>query len=350
MHPANGGGELQPHQLTTMISRISFLLAFLAATCFTAIAASEDIVQRHLSASPGGKVLVDVDFGTVDVTGSGDNQVVVNARRSVDVADPEQEKEFSAAAPIKVLQEGNIITIRSRSNRQWHWKGDHIRTDAHYVVQLPKSFNADLRTDGGSITVKVLNGELKADTAGGSLDLKAVHGPIDGHTSGGNVRLDDCEGSVKVRTNGGNIDSLGGNGSLNAETSGGAVSIRNFSGQVETASNGGRMDLQDIDGPLNARTGGGAIAATVTRPNDVKLETSAGAINLAIPPSAGFRIDARTSIGGVHTDLPVTVERKHEGILVGDLNGGGKSLYLRTSAGSISIKAVSPNTASVSSQ
>ncbi|MFL6515439.1 MAG: DUF4097 family beta strand repeat-containing protein [Chthoniobacterales bacterium] len=333
-----------------MITRNRLLLVLLAASCTTAFARSEEIVQRHLSAGPGGKLLVDVDFGTVDVTSGSDNEAVVNGRRVVDVSDQSQEKEFLAAAPITVSQEGNTITVRSRSNRQWHWNHQHIQMDAHYTVQLPKNFNVDLRTSGGSIGVKQLNGELKADTAGGSLNLQAVHGPINARTSGGQVKLADCEGLVKVRTNGGNIDSTGGSGSLNAQTSGGAVSIRNFAGSVETTSNGGRMDFEDIDGSLNARTAGGAIAATVTNPNDVSLETNAGAISLAIPSSGGFKIDASTSIGGVHTDLPVTIERKHDGILVGDLNGGGKSVHLRTSAGSISIKALPPKTAAVSSQ
>jgi DUF4097 and DUF4098 domain-containing protein YvlB len=333
-----------------MITRNSLLLVLLAAGSISAFARSEDIVQRHLSTGPGGKVVVDVDFGTIDVTTGSDQQAVVNARRVVDVSDQNLEKEFLAAAPITVSQEGNTITVRSRSNRQWHWNRQHIQMDAHYTVQLPKSFNADLRTGGGAIAVKELNGDLKADTAGGALNLQAVYGPIDARTSGGQVKLADCEGSVKVHTNGGRIESLGGSGSLNAKTSGGAVSIRNFAGSVETTSNGGRMDFQDINGPLNARTAGGAIAATVTNPNDVSLETNAGAISLAIPSSGGFKIDASTSIGGVHTDLPVTIERKHDGILVGDLNGGGKSVHLRTSAGSISINALPPKTAAVSSQ
>jgi len=335
---------------TPMITRLLLSLVLVAAICASAVATSEDIVQRHLSVSTGGKLVVDVDFGTVDITAGADNEVVVDARRLVDVANQEEEKEFIAAAPITVSQEGGTITVRSRSNRQWHWSRPNIHMDAHYAVQVPRNFNADLRTGGGSVAVTQLNGELKANTSGGSLNFKRVRGPVDGHTNGGDVKLADCDGAIKVRTNGGHIDSVGGNGSLNAQTNGGLVSIRNFAGQVDTSTNGGRMDLRDIGGPLTARTSGGGINATMTNTTDVSLETSAGAINLAIPPSGGFRIDAQASTGRVTTDLPLAVEHKHNDKLVGDLNGGGKSLYLRTAAGSISITAAPRDTAGLSSQ
>jgi hypothetical protein len=333
-----------------MITRNCLPLVILAASSAAAFALTDDIVQRYLSAGPGGKLLVDVDFGSVEVVTSSDNQVVVDARRIVDVSDQALEKEFLAAAPITVSQEGNTITIRSRSDRKWNWNRPHLQLDAHYAIQLPKNFNADLRSGGGSIAVKELNGELKADTSGGKLTFNRVHGPVDARTSGGDVRLNDCEGALKVRTNGGRIESLGGNGSLDAHTNGGQVSIESFAGQVETATNGGRMDLRDIGGSLDARTSGGAIAATLTTTSDVNLKTDAGAISLAFPPSGGFRVDAKTSIGRVITDLPFTITRKHDDLLVGDLNGGGKSLYLRTSAGSISITATPQKTAALSSQ
>ena len=333
-----------------MSTRILLWLLLLAASCATAFSTSEDIVQRHLSVRPGANLVVDVDFGTVDISAGADDQIVVDAHRLIDIPDLALEKEFAAAAPITVSQEGNTTTIRSRSNRQWQWKTSHARMDAHYGIRLPRNFNVNLRTGGGTIQVADLTGELKAETGGGALTFKTVRGPIDGHTSGGEVKLADCQGAIKIETSGGHIDSLGGNGSLDARTSGGSVSVRNFGGQVQLVSSGGRMDLHDIGGPLTARTSGGAIDATVTAVTDVRLQTNAGAINVAIPPSGGFNVDAKTSIGRVSTNLPINAEHRHDGSLVGALNGGGKSLYLRTSAGSISINPAASKTAAVSSQ
>jgi hypothetical protein len=49
-------------------------------------------------------------------------------------------------------------------------------------------------------------------------------------------------------------------------------------------------------------------------------------------------LDAKTSGGRVHTELPVTVVGKiEEGHLEGPVNGGGKSLQLRSGGGSIHL-------------
>ena len=70
---------------------------------------------------------------------------------------------------------------------------------------------------------------------------------------------------------------------------------------------------------------------------DVKLETSAGSIDLSVPSNAGLTIDANTNVGEVVSRLPIeTIDggREH---LRGKLNGGGKSVRLNTSAGNITI-------------
>ena len=145
-----------------MIPRLSFLISLIIGSAFTALAASEEVIQRHLPAAPGGKVVVDVDFGTVEVTRNTDDKTVaVNAKRSVEISDKAREKEFLAAAPITVLEENNVITVRARSNRQWEWNDCHTRMDARYFVQVPKSFNADLHTGGGAIHVSDITGKFR---------------------------------------------------------------------------------------------------------------------------------------------------------------------------------------------
>ena len=330
-----------------MTRRFSYPLLLLLTGALNAFATSQEIIQRHLDATPGGKLVVDVDFGTVEVTGDTDGKTVaIKAHRIVEIADKAREKEFVEAAPITITQENNVITIRARSNRQWRWQDAHTRTDARYAVQVPKNFNADLHTGGGQITASDISGDLRANTAGGRLNFARIHGPMDAKTAGGAVKLAECDGTIKIRTSGGQIEAVSGKGSLDAQTAGGQVSVRDFAGRVDIASNGGQLNLNDVDGPLNAKTGGGAIHATMTTVSDVNLETSAGEIAVAIPANGGFNIDAESSVGAVTTDLPIATQRKDRDTLIGALNGGGKPLYLRTSAGSISIRAAGSEKAS----
>ena len=124
------------------------------------------------------------------------------------------------------------------------------------------------------------------------------------------------------------------------------MSIRDFAGRVEIASDGGQLILNRITGPVSARTRGGQINATFSTVTDIKLETGAGGITLGIPANGGFNIDAQSQVGEVTTDLPVNAGRKDRDTLTGSINGGGKALFLRTSAGSIHIKAAVNETAS----
>jgi DUF4097 and DUF4098 domain-containing protein YvlB len=77
----------------------------------------------------------------------------------------------------------------------------------------------------------------------------------------------------------------------------------------------------------------------------MQLKTSAGSIELAVPENAGLDIDARTSGGRVHCELPLTGGESKREHLRGKLNGGGKSVVLETSAGSITLKSASSQVA-----
>ena len=59
------------------------------------------------------------------------------------------------------------------------------RTNAHYEIKVPASFNAKLDTAGGDISARGLTGNIKADTSGGELTFDSIHGSVHADTSGG---------------------------------------------------------------------------------------------------------------------------------------------------------------------
>ena len=74
------------------------MLLLIAATA-TASALSEENINQQLDAAPGGRIIVDVDFGTIDVSAGTDDKVVIAAHRKIDSNDEAREKEYLAAAP-----------------------------------------------------------------------------------------------------------------------------------------------------------------------------------------------------------------------------------------------------------
>lgn len=307
-----------------------------------ALAATEEQLDRRFTVEPEGKLVVDVDFGSIDVTAQGTDEVVVEVWRKITRKNQADEEEFLQDHPVTFSQDGNTVTIRSRRKGAGGWSSSgRSRTEARYTVTVPAQFNAQLNTSGGGIAVSNLVGEVKANTSGGTLRFARVRGPLDGVTSGGGIRLSDCEGHLKIRTSGGGIDVSGGSGSLDGHTSGGSVALRRFQGDARVGTSGGGVTIENVVGQVEASTSGGSISAVLPSPvpGDVKLSTSAGGVTVVVPADAAFDLDASTSAGRVSSDLPVTVvgktDRDH---LTGTVNGGGKSVVLRSSAGSIRVR------------
>lgn len=322
-----------------MHMRFVFILALTASTAW---ALSEENLNQQLDAASGGKLVVDVDFGSIEVSIGAEGKVSVEAHRKIDSNDEAREKEYLASAPVVVSQDGNTVTIRARrakdSNR-WGWHGN-VNMDARYTLRVPKNFNADLHTSGGTIAANGLNGEVKADTSGGKMKFEQLRGPLDARTSGGRIDLDACDGPLQVSTSGGAIESKGGGGALDAHTSGGSIQVRGFRGDAEVKTSGGRLTLENIHGRVIGKTSAGSISASLADPvpGDVTLQTSAGSIDVAVPAKASLNVDAKAGMGSIRTEIPMLATRSGDDRLEGTLNGGGKALVLKASVGRITIR------------
>lgn len=322
---------------------------FLALTASTAFALSEEHVTQTLDVTSGGKLVVDVDFGTIDVASGGENQVKIEAERKIETSDEAKEKQFLADAPLVIGKDGNTVTIRARRTEEkdsWTWTGN-TRMDARYTVRVPRNFNLDLKTGGGTVSAKDITGEVKISTSGGKLKLSQLRGPVDARTSGGSIKIEDCQGTLGVKTSGGEIRSEAGSGTLDARTSGGSIVVRDFKGDTVVKTSGGQLTFANIAGRVIGHTSGGSISAALTSPipGDVELVSSAGSIDLTIPSDAALTLEADASSGTVSNSLPIVATKIERDELRGQMNGGGKSVILRSSVGSISLRPSAPNTA-----
>jgi DUF4097 and DUF4098 domain-containing protein YvlB len=321
-------------------------IAFIA-SAFAASATEEENLSRTFTVQPGGELVVDVDFGSIEVSSHPTADVSIEVHRLIGLKSSAKEKEFLQDNPVVFFQNGGTVTIKQRGKRQngvWNWLGSR-RMEAKYTIHVPAIYSARLNTSGGSIQAQDLQGEVKADTSGGSLKFAHITGPLHGSTSGGGIQASDCRGDSTLDTSGGGIVVTGGGGKLHVDTSGGTVSIKNYAGPANASTSGGDMILENIDGTVKASTSGGSISAVLLSPipGDVDLDTTGGDVNVKVPEQASFNLDASTTGGSVTSDLPVqfTGKRQHEE-LRGPVNGGGKQVKLRTSGGSIHVRKSGP--------
>jgi len=307
-----------------MKRNIGFLTALIISAAFAGYSETEEHLQKSFTIGSGGKLIVDVYGGSIEVTASDRKDVAVDVYRKISMRgldDQAREREELKKHVVTFNQEGNTVTVRSQRDKTLNWN-NKFNFQSRYVIAVPKQFAADLKTSGGSIKVADLNGDLKAHTSGGSLKFAGIRGPIDGHTSGGSINLADTDGKASIKT------------------SGGSIKVNKHKGDVIAKTSGGSISVDDVDGQIQASTSGGSVSASLPKPvGENRLETSGGGINVAVPGTAALDVDAKTSGGSVNSDLPVaTVGEKKRNALQGKLNGGGTPLVLRTSGGSINLK------------
>jgi hypothetical protein len=314
-------------------------------TSFTAAAATGEQIKTNFNAVSGGSLVVDVDFGSIDVATNSTNEVSVDVWRKVTRKDQAEEAQFLRDNPVQFTREGDTVTVHCRQKRgehRWfHWGSNGNRIEGKFTIRVPARFNASLIASGGAIAVSDLTGKVNADTSGGGLKFTRLHGPLVGDTSGGGIRVVDCEGEIKIDTSGGGIELAGGGGSLQGESSGGGVKVRNFRGPVSVESSGGGITVENAGGKLRAESSGGPVHAVLPSPipGDVSLESSGGGVTVMVPPDAAFNLDAESSGGGVSCDLPITIQgKKQHDELKGAVNGGGPTLKLESSGGGVHVK------------
>ena len=339
---------------------------------------AEDLVAKSFPVSSGGRLVLNADRGNVQIRVSDAPSVDVQVRRTLDKVAAARAREIFEKHEVTFSQgDGEVrVTGTSKSKVGFSFNTDESRLQVSYVVTVPKKFNLDLRTAGGSISVEALEGQVASRTSAGNLNLGSINGGVTAETAGGsieivsgrgitaktsagNIRVREAVGDAALETHGGSItiDQAGGGvkartsagnigigvvaGNVSASTSGGSIEIKKAGGTVKADTSAGNITLGDAAQVITAQTHGGSITAHVTGPltQASELRTSAGNITLWLPETAALDLDAKTSAGSVRSAFDLQPDKKTmKDTLRGKLNGGGPSLVLHTAGGSIELK------------
>ena len=260
--------------------------------------AAEKTVERTFTVSPGGTLIVDADSASVRVSGSATNQVTV--RMSAHGSEEEL-----ATAKLDVFQKDDGVTVMMRrpGKKGWFnwgsWNGE-----GHIEVTVPQRYGVNI------------------------------------HTAGGSLELTNTVGSATLHTSGGDIVAKNVNGNVEARTSGGGILADTIRGDVDAGTSGGDLRLLHVDGNIRGQTSGGSVECSLVGINrGISAKTSGGSIQLTLPRATTANIEATTSGGGFSSELPVATTVRQDSHVKGSINGGGQPIDVRTSGGSISLRA-----------
>lgn len=249
------------------------VMALYGAVLFAGVSIAGD-VEHSYDVNKGGTLNLKTDVGSLNIKTHNRDTVEIEVQVDGDNAD-----EFEVSHSLS----GGDVTVIGTFDRGDNYWGRNIR--AKFYITVPKEYNLDIRTSGGSIDIDDLVGTIDANTSGGSIEIGDIDGDVELHTSGGSITT----GSV--------------NGDLNAHTSGGSINAT-FAKQLT---------------------------------DDAKLDTSGGSITVRMIKDMKVDLNASTSGGRVRSDFDVDGRVSKKSIR-GEINGGGPRLKLHTSGGSISIK------------
>lgn len=258
----------------TSLSRIAIVTLFTALA--TASLANAKEIERSFNANEGETLTVKTDAGSIEILTHNSDSIEVNAK-----IEGSQEDEFD----VSFDADGDGLTIvgKRENGHGWGWNSLKVK----YEITVPKRYNLDLDTSGGSIQIEDIIGEIKVRTSGGSISVGDVEGDVSLHTSGGSIRTNDIMGEIDAHTSGGSIEVT-------------------FAKQPQ---------------------------------KDASLTTSGGSITARLPADVAIDLDASTSGGRVKSEFDVVGKVKKQRIR-GKINGGGTELELHTSGGSVRVEKI----------
>jgi hypothetical protein len=310
---------------------MSKIYRFIASACvaaaFTASASAkiERVVEKSFQVQPGVHIDVSTAGGEVRVESSNDLVVKIVAKEHIRAGSDAEADEMLKKLDLRLEQSGNEVTASARYDSPMGFHiGNWPPVQVDFIVMVPASASADLKSSGGDVIVGDLNGAVHAHTSGGDVKLGSIGGNVDASTSGGNVELGEGRSSVRLSTSGGN------------------VSADHLVGPSDLRTSGGDIKVGLVGNTLKAETSGGDVKAVFDGElkGDCYLSTSGGQVKASVGKQFGFHLDAATSGGSVDASgLTITIDRGGMGrsSLAGLVNGGGPLLKLRSSGGDIDV-------------
>ena len=157
-------------QRARQVCRAAALVVGMAACAVAAGASTTDEELREFAVEGGGKLVVRVDDGAVQVRTHEQDRAIVRVHRTVNAASEEPERALLDLHRFSVVQEGDEIRVDAglpREARSLYGKGKEFRV--RFEVLLPRRFDARIRTSDGDISLEALEGDIDLKTSDGSV-------------------------------------------------------------------------------------------------------------------------------------------------------------------------------------
>jgi len=251
----------------------------------------------------GAKLVLKNTNGSIKISSHETNQCSIKANAQVAIKDQERAERILKGVRIQVRPIDKIVWVEVELAEEL--QGNQlIKVD--FEIALPQK------------------ADLKLSTANGSVDISGIKGDINCEIGNGIITAEEIIGSTRLGINFGEI----------------IVRKADFDKSLITANNG-PVTCEGISGNLQVKVNSGKVkvryAETAPSVCNVDISTNDGDINFMGPVDFSAMVEAKTIVGTIETNLPLTVERGTGSKAAGKLGKGEGKLNLKTTMGSIKI-------------
>src|SRR6266571_39116 len=276
--------------------------------------------------------------GDITVTASEDNQLHALVRKSVRSDSQESANRLNESTRPKFIQQGSVWLLDLTS-------GDFEKARFDLDLQVPRQVTLSLATRRGNLSVSEHDGNVDLSTDRGDLIADNIKGATALHLRHGSVTVKQITGNVQVdgEVEDGTVSDVSGTLDFNAGYNGhvelshisqrlhfksvrtdlqlakldgeismghGDLRASSVAGPVKLVTRSNEVHFEDVSGEVEVENRNGIVAIRPKAPlGNIDISNARGGIELEMPPSAGFRLDAQSSNGTIDVnDFGVNVD------------------------------------------
>jgi len=237
-------------------------------------------------------VTVEVFLGSVEIEASDRTDTVVEVRP----ADPAKRNDVRAAEETEVDFAAGQLTVKGPTGWRMYappnaWRNPSIDVS----IKVPTGSRLH---GSGHVCRFLVTGELgqcELRTSVGALQLDKA-GPLELRTAG-NITVGQVAGAANITTSTGIISILQIDGNAVIKNSNGDSTIRDVTGDLKVNAANGNITVERPRGSVTAKTANGNIRIGDATRGTIRVETSAGQLEVGIHPGHAAYLDVSTKSG-----------------------------------------------------
>ena len=296
--------------------------------------------HKESSVPAGSEIEILNSFGNVEIRPADSDRVVLDVKKTVRAGSRDEADRLEHDFTFSIAQEGSRYRIAS--NRDGGNVGvPRQRFKSSLVIQLPKRSVLNVDNRNGRVTIQDLTGNENVVNRYGDIDIRDITGEVRIENRNGGVTVEDVTDSVTISNRYSNTTAKNVGGNLSIETRNGSVdvsgvkgnaiinnayapiNVENVQGELTITGRNNSIEVQHVDGDINAdssyqnvnirdaRAGvkvnsrNGDMTLSFEKPpqKDITIQARFGSVNVELPSSSSFVIDARTQYGEIDSEF-----------------------------------------------